>query len=378
MPDLKNVAIVGVYLTDQGTFPQRSGASLYVEAVKGALADAGLSVKDVDGVIGSGPNGEGMGASAFADYFGVPIKFHDSVSIGAASQAGGACHAAFAIANGLATTVIVPTGAGGQGGGGEGPDRNSPFESLWGSTRTGDYAMVARRHMHEFGTTSEQLAEIAVAFRRHATMTPTSVMGPRGLITIDDVVNSRMIADPLHLMDCCLVNHGGGAVVLTTAERARDLSKQPVYLKGYGEGFTFRDRMSAPSMISFGGVYSAPKALAMAGVSHDDIDVVGMSDHFTIDVLVELEDIGFCKKGEGGPFVQGGTLQVGGKLPTNTDGGFLSHSHGGSCGIYTLVELVRQLRGECGERQVKDAKIAMAHGTGGFFNAQYTAILGRD
>jgi acetyl-CoA acetyltransferase len=186
-----------------------------------------------------------------------------------------------------------------------------------------------------------------------------------------------MIADPLHLFDCCLVNNGGGAVVVTSLERARSLRKAPVVMLGWGEGFTFYDNVSAPSLVSFGGVQAAETAFGQAGVRREDIQVVGISDHFSIDVLIELEDAGFCKKGEGGAFVEGGALQIGGRLPTNTDGGFLSGSHGASCGLYTITELVRQLRGEAGDHQVPNVQLASAHGTGGAFQGQYSTILAR-
>ena len=231
--------------------------------------------------------------------------------------------------------------------------------------------------MHDYGTTSEQLAEVAVAARKHATLNPGSVMGGRGEITIEEVMNSRLIADPLHLFDCCLVNNGGGAIVMTSLERARSLRKAPVVMLGWGEGFAFYDLMSSPTLTSFGGVTAANTAFGQAGVSREDIQVVSVSDHFSIDVLIELEDVGFCKKGEGGAFVEDGALQIGGRLPTNTDGGFLSGSHGASCGLYSITELVRQLRGEAGDHQVPNVQLASVHGTGGAFQGQYTAIFAR-
>ncbi len=381
MSDLRQAAIVGVYMTQQGPLLDRTTASLYIEAVKGALDDAGLTPQEIDGIIGAGPEGAGM-AGELSDNLGVPLRFQAQTGVGASSSSAGVGLAAMAITHGYADVVLIPTAAGGavyQGGPAprRGGPLGSPFEVIWGTTRASDYALAARRHMHDYGTTSEQLAEIAVAARRHATMNPGSVMGSRGLITVEDVVNSRMIADPMHLFDCCLVNQGGGALIMTSLERARTLRKHPVVVLGWGEGFTFYDPMTAPTLTSFGGVKAAATAFGQAGVRRQDIQVVGVSDHFTINVLIELEDAGFCGKGEGGAFVEGGALQIGGRLPTNTDGGFLSNSHGASCGLYTVIELVRQLRGEAGAHQVRGAQLASAHGTGGAFQAQYSAIFAR-
>jgi len=379
MSDPRRAAIVGIYMTEQGKLSDRTAGSVYAESVLGALTDAGLGVKDIDGIIGTGPEGAGI-AGDFSDNFGVTLRFQAQTGVGASSSSSGIGIAAMAIERGYADVVIIPTASGGairpgsRTGGGPTP---SSFEHIWGSNPAAVYAMAARRHMYEYGTTPAQLAEVAVAARKHATLNPASVMGERGLISVEDVLESRMIADPLHLFDCCLVNAGGGAIVMTTMERAQDLRTTPIVLMGWGEGFTFHDIMTAPSMTSFGGVVAATAAFAHAGISRDDIDVAGISDHFSINVLIELEDAGFCDKGEGGDFIAGGAIQLGGRLPVNTDGGFLSNSHGGGCGLYTVVELVRQLRGEAGERQVENCNLAYAHGTGGTFQGQYAAIFGR-
>jgi len=380
MNNPRQAAIVGIYMTEQGKLADRTAGSVYAEAVMGALSDAGLGVKDIDGIIGTGPEGAGI-AGDFSDNFGVTLRFQAQTGVGASSSSSGIGIAAMAIEKGYADVVIIPTASGGAvrpgspvGRGGPAP---SPFEHIWGGNPAAIYAMAARRHMYEYGTTPEQLAEVAVAARKHATLNPASVMGERGLISIEDVLESRMIADPLHLFDCCLVNAGGGAIVMTTMERAVSLRTMPVLLMGWGEGFTFHDIMTAPSMTSFGGVAAANTAFAQADISRVDVDVVGVSDHFSINVLIELEDAGFCAKGEGGAFIGGGAIQLGGRLPVNTDGGFLSSSHGGGCGLYTVVELVRQLRGEAGNRQVENCELASAHGTGGTFQGQYAAIFAR-
>ena len=385
-------AVVGAALTEQGNIGDRTTTSLWVEAVLNALKDAGLTPRDVDGLIGQGPGQAGLWNphGQFADLFGVPLRFYGEVKIGASSPGASIALAASAIREGRASVVVIASAAGAPEivGGGGGVDRDaavarmsmlgSPFEYPWGTSRIADYAVMARRHMHEFGTTSEQLAEVAVAARYHATMTPESVMGGRGEITIDDVLSSRMIADPLHLLDCCLINNGGGAYIVTSPERARDLPHPPVYLLGEAENYPFNDRHYQRSLVAFDPGNSAARAFAQAGLTHDDMDFAGISDHFTINVILELEDAGFCAKGEGGSFVEGGALKVGGRLPTNTDGGYLAHSHAGACGVYTMIEAVTQLRHDAGQRQVQDARFALLRGTGGAMQASYTAILGRD
>lgn len=386
-------AVVGVALTAQGELPGRTTTSLYVEAVLGALTDAGLAPRDVDGLIGMGPGTQGTWNphGAFADLFGVPLRFYAEAKVGASSPGAGLALAAAAIRDGRASVVVVPTAAGAPDvlpARVTMPDRNegnarlamfggTAFEYIWGNSRIADYALIARRHMHEYGTTSEQLAEVAVAARRHATLTPESVMGSRGLITVQDVVASRMIADPLHLLDCCLVNNGAGAYIVTSAERARALPHPPVYLLGSGENYPYSDRHRMQTLTRFDTHHSAAQALGQAGVTHADIDLAGISDHFTINVILELEDAGFCAKGEGGAFVEGGALQLGGRLPTNTDGGYLAHSHAGGCGVFTMIEMVTQLRHEAGERQVPNARLGLIRGTGGTMQASFTAVLGR-
>jgi acetyl-CoA acetyltransferase len=365
---------------------------LYWECVKGALDDAGLTLADVDGLIGAAPEGVGirgtLPAAAVADLIGHPLRFHASTAVGASSQSAGIGLAALAVAHGMANVVIVPTAAAGQGQGYTAADRNealirmaqlgSPYEYVWGTTRVADFALLARRHMHLYGTTPSQLAAVAVAERHSATLHPLSVMGSRGDITVDDVLASRMVADPLHLLDCCIVNQGGGCVVVTSADLVRSLGRHaPVGVLGWGEGHGYLDPNSAPDLTSFAGKLAADSAFAMADVSRDDIDVAGIADHFTINVIIELEDAGFCSKGEGGAFVAGGRLGIGGALPTNTHGGFLSGTHADSCGLFTLIEAVIQLRGDAGARQVPGAELAFTCGVGGVSQSQYAAVLGR-
>jgi acetyl-CoA acetyltransferase len=250
------------------------------------------------------------------------------------------------------------------------------YESPYGNVLVGAYAMAARRHMHEFGTTSEQLAEIAVAVRSHAALNPNARY--RDPLTIDDVVTSRLIADPLHVYDCCSITDGGGAIILTTAERARDLRKPPAYVLGAAGAQTHWNISQMGDYTTSAGAKSGPEAFAQAGVTTGDIDTIQIYDSFTITVLLLLEDLGFCPKGDGGRFVEGGTLALGGKLPLNTDGGGLSSLHPGMRGIFLLIEAVRQLRGEAGAAQVPDCEVAAAVGSGGWLSCIGTVVLGKD
>ena len=238
-------------------------------------------------------------------------------------------------------------------------------------------ALAAARHMHEFGTTSEQLAEVAVATRRWAQLNPRALM--RDPLTIEDVLASRLISWPLHLLDCCLVTDAGGAVVVTSAERARDCPKRPVYVLGAGEASTHVMVSQMPDFARWEAARMAgERAFAMAGVTYADVDVAQVYDAFTIVPIMALEALGFCKEGEGGAFVAGQRTAPGGDFPMNTNGGGLSYTHSGMYGMFTLVEAVRQLRGECGPRQVAGARIALCHGLGGMFSAAATLIAGTE
>src|SRR5204863_9731914 len=238
------------------------------------------------------------------------------------------------------------------------------------------YALAAARHMHEFGTTSEQLAEVAVATRRWAQLNPRALM--RDPLTVEDVLASRLISWPLHRLDCCLVTDAGGAVVLTSAERAVGCAKKPVWVLGTGEASTHVMVSQMPDFARWDAARMAgERAFAMAGISHADVDVAEIYDAFTIVPVMALEALGFCKEGEGGAFVAGQRTAPGGAFPMNTQGGALSYTHPGMFGIFTLIEAVRQLRGECGPRQVKDAELALCNGTGGVLSATGTVILGR-
>jgi len=230
--------------------------------------------------------------------------------------------------------------------------------------------------MHQYGTTSEQLAEVAVATRKWAQLNPRAMM--RDPLTIDDVLASRWVAYPFHIYDCCLVTDAGGAVVVVGADRAREMKKKPVWVLGSGEASTHQSILGMPDITQTPARYSGKAAFDMAGVTHKDIDVVEVYDSFTYTALVTLEELGFCEKGEGGPFVSGQRTAPGGAFPMNTNGGGLSYTHPGMYGMFILIEAIRQLRGECGERQVKDARLALVNATGGMLSATGTLILGVD
>ena len=367
-------AVAGVYEHPLRWAPHKTQYQIMAESARGALDDAGLSIKDVDGLFTSGVSG--MGIVSLAEHLNLNPDFLDSNSIGGSSFVSHTAHAAAAIAAGYCNVALIlygskwssdrfAIGTGGAGGG----DPSEQFENCYGPTTVGDYALTAQRHMHEFGTTSEQLAEIAVTMRRHASMNPLAKF--RDPITVEDVLTSRIVSSPLHLLDCCMISDGGGAVVVTSAERARDLKKKPVHLLGAAEA-CYHTSAGVRDLTNAAAKQSGPKALERAGVAHKDINMAMIYDSFTITVLVTLESLGFCKKGEGGAFVQNGRIGLGGALPINTDGGGLSSNHPGMRGIFLVIEATKQLRGECGDRQVKDCKIAMVHGTGGTLGLRHS------
>jgi acetyl-CoA C-acetyltransferase len=367
-------AIAGVYEHPLRWAPHKTQYQIMAESARGALDDAGLKLKDVDGLFTSGVSG--MGIVSLAEHLNLNPDFLDSNSIGGSSFVSHTAHAAAAIAAGYCNVALILYGSKWSSdrfaigtGGASGGDPSEQFENCYGPTTVGDYALTAQRHMHEFGTTSEQLAEIAVTMRRHASMNPDAKF--RDPITVDDVMTSRVVSSPLHLLDCCMISDGGGAIVVTSAERARDLKKKPVNLLGAAEA-CYHTSAGVRDLTNAAAKQSGPKALERAGVAHKDINMAMIYDSFTITVLVTLESLGFCKKGEGGSFVQNGRIGLGGALPINTDGGGLSSNHPGMRGIFLVIEATKQLRGECGDRQVKNCKIAMVHGTGGTLGLRHS------
>lgn len=379
---VQQIAFVGVAESDLGKVPGKTAIQLAAEASRGALEDAGLKKSDVDGLFAFGFGR--MGAVQFGEYLQIQPRYSDSSMMGGSTPVAFVEHAAAAISAGLCSVALVAYGstqasdaARRFSGHPEDPRLpNSQYERPFGlPLPLGAYALAATRHMGVYGTTSEQLAEIAVATRQWAQLNPVAMM--REPITIEDVLNSRLIASPLHLLDCCLVTDGGGAVVLTPLERARDLKKAPVVVLGTAETHTHQIISQMPDLTVTGAALTGPRAFAMAGLAPSDVDVAEIYDSFTITVLLTLEDLGFCKKGEGGAFVSGQRTAPDGEFPLNTQGGGLSYCHPGVFGIFTLIEGARQLRGECGARQVEDAEVALCHGTGGVLSSSGTAILGR-
>ncbi len=382
-------AIVGVADAVSPT-GELEGSLRAIEAavIREALDDAGLTLADVDGVCSNLSAGWAP-SMELAEYLGIAPRWTDSTQTGGSSFEIHVEHAAAAIALGLCEVVIVVYAAtprssfkrGGPGFGSRqatpGPTPGAEFELPYGMRMPmGAYALAASRHMAEFGTTSEQLAQIAVDTRRWATMNPRARL--QDPITVEDVLASPFEASPLHKLDCCLVTDGAGCVVLTSAERARTLCKPPVLVLGTGTCHTHSMISEMPDLTTTGAAVSGPLAFERAGLAPADVDVVQLYDSFTITVLLLLEDLGFCPKGEGGRFVADGVLAPGGALPANTTGGGLAYTHPGMFGIFLLVEAARQLRGECGPRQVPGAEVALAHGSGGVLSAMCTIILGTE
>ncbi len=359
-----------------------TGRALEAAVIKEALDDAGLAISDVDGVCVGGPSPAGI-----AEYLGIHPRFVDGTMVGGSSYEIHLEHAAAAIAAGLCEVVVsvyasTPRSDRKRPGGGGwrpmmmGPNPQADWELSYGNSLMGSYALAANRHMAQYGTTSEQLAQIAVSTREWACLNARARY--REPMTISDVVDSPMQASPLHKLDCCLVTDGAGAFVMTSAERARDLAKPPVYVLGASTATDHQMISQMPDLATTAGTISGAAAFAMAGVRPADVDVLQGYDSFTITALLHLEDLGFCAKGEGGPFVMDGKLGPGGSLPMNTNGGGLSYTHPGQYGMFLIVEATRQLRGECGDRQVEGAEIAVAHGSGGVLSVMATNVLGTE
>jgi acetyl-CoA acetyltransferase len=377
------VAVVGVGESDIGKVPYLSGLGLNAQASKRALDDAGLKVTDIDGLLTAYSFTEPytMLGSSLCEYMGLQPGMCASIVAGGASPGIMLRHAAQAIAMGLAETVLVCAGENRA----TGFTRDAAvamlaqvghpqFEQPYGGLIPGYYAMVARRYMHEYGTTRAQLASVAVNTRAHALLNPTAQM--KTPLTTEQVLSSKLIADPLRMLDCCIISDAAGAFIVTSAERARSLSSKPVYLWGVGEKSTHEHLLCAPSLTHFGAADSGRTAYEMAGVGPQDIDFAQLYDCFTIVPIIELEELGLVDRGAAGAFFENGHARIGGKLPINTHGGMLSHAHAGAAGaLFGIVESVRQLRGGQGERQVKDARLALVHNEGGILSAHCTVIL---
>jgi len=384
---LKNkIAIVGVGESDIGKIPNMTGLGLNAQAAKRALDESGLKISDIDGVLTAYSFTEPyfMLGSVLCEYLGVKPRFNASVICGGASPAVMLKHAAEAIVSGQAETILVCAGENRA----TGLTREAAlsallavghpyFEQPYGGSIPGYYAMIAQRHMHVYGTRREDLAQVAVNTRAHALLHPNAHM--KKPLEMQEVLDAKPIADPLGMLDCCLISDAGGAFIVTSAERARDLKSKPVYLQGIGEYHTHEHLMCAPSLTEFGATESGRTAYQMAGLGPQDIDVAELYDCFTIVPIIELEELGFCKPGEGGAFFAEGHARIGGKLPVNTHGGMLSHAHAGAAGgLFGIVEAVRQLRGGLGPRQVQGAEVALVHNEGGVLSSHCTLILAND
>ncbi|MGH2632929.1 MAG: thiolase C-terminal domain-containing protein [Tepidiformaceae bacterium] len=384
----RDAAIVGIYEYPKRKAPGVTALQIKAECAAKALEDAGLSWQDVDGLYDA-QDGAGMSGLSLAEYFGLKPNVIDTTAVGGSSYEFHASHAKRDIAAGKCKVALLTYGSTahsdsrriGTGGGMGGPAAAGPLSNMtdpWGMTLIANYAMVAQRHMYQYGTTSEQLARIAVATRAHAMRNPQAVQAMTDLefvgineITTGDVLNSRMIADPLHLLDCCMVSDGGGAVVIASADVARGCKKKPVWIIGSGEATKYSE--NGGDLTVSAAAQSGPTAFGEADVRPDEIDVAMIYDSFTITVMVMLEDLGFCKKGEGGAFVDGERLHFQSPLKPvlNTDGGGLSSNHPGMRGIFLLLEAARQLRGES-TSQKPGAKLAVAHGNGGMLATSHT------
>ncbi len=380
------VAIVGVADTEVGILPGITPMELCVEAAMGAMADAGLDKSDVDGLLTCNAMAQPMlyHAEALAEYLQMFPRYCLALAAGGAASFSIIHHAASAIVTGMADVVLVVMADSMCSGltrdqtmMAQASTGHPEFEQPYGLTVPAYYALIAQAHMAEFGTRPEQFAEIAVACRAHAQRHPGAQM--RDSITVEDVMASRLIADPLRLLDCSLVSDGGAAIVITSAERAVDLRHKPVYLLGAGEGHSHEHISQARSLTTSAAKEAGQRAYAMAGLGPDDMDFAQLYDCFTPTVMVELEDLGFCKKGEGGEFVESGALMPGGSLPVNTHGGMLSHSHPGNPGsMFALTESVLQLRHFAGDRQVANAQNALVHAQGGIMSSHCALVLGRE
>lgn len=388
-------AIVGIHEYPSRKVDGLSPLQIKAASAVAALADAGLTVDDVDAIYDAGETGP-MSGIVVPEYLGITPRVVDTTAVGGSSYQFHAAHAMRDIAAGRARVALLTYGSTARsearaiGTGARRVDVPTPGNNMeipFGVPLIGNYALVARRHMHQYGTTPEQLAEVAVTTRAHAVRNPEAVaaLGDLGIrhtgeITVDDVLSGRMIADPLHLLECCLVSDGGGAVVIAGADVAKDVATDPVWLLGGGEavGYPGNDRDITESAAA----RSGPPAFSEAGVEPGDVDIAMIYDSFTITVLTLLEDLGFAKKGEGGTFVEDGRMRWDrpGAPALNTDGGGLSSNHPGMRGIFLLIEAARQLRGTS-TSQVPDARTAVAHGNGGLLGTRHaaaTVLLGRN
>jgi acetyl-CoA acetyltransferase len=383
----RTVCIAGAAEGPLGKVSDHSELSMMGLAARAALAEAGLSERDVDGLFVRYRTTEPLVEHSveFGEFMGIRPRFADSTDIGGGSFEAYVHHALLAVAAGRCDVALI-TYASRQRSrrsrsmlmAADDYSLSGQFEAPYGiMSPIGQYALIAARHMHQYGTTATQMAEVAVAARRWAQLNPKAFV--RDSLTVDDVLASEMVSSPLHRLDCCLMTDGSAALVVTTIDRARDGTKRPVRILGAGESHSHWHISQMPDLTVSPGVVSGREAFGMAGVRPSEVDFIQPYDNFTSAVIMHLEDLGFCGKGEGGAFVDRGTLGPGGRLPAMTSGGGLSYNHPGMLGLLLLVEAVRQLRGEAGERQVPNARLGVVHGIGGVsFGAAATVVLARD
>jgi acetyl-CoA acetyltransferase len=372
-----SAAIVGVAESDLGQVADgMSPMDLCAQGTMRALADCGLTLKDVDGLF-CAMTQQRMSIVSLIEYLGIAPKFIGSSMTGGSSFEFHVAQAMAAVSAGLCNVAVIAYGSTQRSVGRKQASQRefNPYETPFRPFLPASaYALAASRHMHQYGTTREQLAAVAVAARQWAQLNPAA--WEKKPLTIEDVLKARMISYPLSVRDCCLVTDGGGAIIVTSAERAKSLKKAPAYILGCGHGTTHMNISSMPDLTVTGAKPSGEAAYKMAKLSAKDVDVVELYDAFTINTILFLEDLGFCRKGEGGAFVSDGRIAPNGALPVNTNGGGLSYCHPGMYGLLILIEGVRQLRGECGARQAAKHDVAMVHGNGGVLSAQASVILG--
>ena len=372
-----SVAVVGVAESDLGLCaPGTQVLDLMAQATMRALDDCGLKLSDIDGLFVATTQMR-LSSLGLKEYLGIEPKYQDNTQIGGSSFMSHVGHAMLAIEHGLCEVAVITYGSTQKSVSRimASPREFNPYETPYQPFLPPTaYALAAARHMHQFGTTREQLAQVAVAARQWALLNP--VAWEKKPLTIEEVLSSRMASYPLTVRDCCLVTDGGGAIILTSAKRAKELKKKPVYVLGVGESLSHASISNMPDLTVTAASRSGPQAYQMAGLKPSDIDVAMLYDAFTINTILFLEDLGFCPKGEGGHFVENGAIAPGGTFAVNTNGGGLSYCHPGMYGLFLLIEAARQIRGECGDRQVPQCAHALAHGNGGVLSSQATVILG--
>lgn len=372
-----SVAVIGVAESDLGQVaPHTSPLDLMAQATRRALDDCGLALHEVDAVFSSAAQVR-QGPMALAEYLRIKPKYFDGTQIGGSSFMAHVAHAQAALEAGLCEVALIAYGSTQRSvsRAAATPREYNPYETPYRPLLPiSAYALAASRHMYQYGTTREHMAEVAVAARKWALLNPMA--WEKEPLTIEQALAARMVSYPFTVRDCCLVLDGGGAMILTSAARARSLKKTPVYVLGTGEALSHTTISNMPDLTVSAAAESGPKAFKMAGLKPSDVNMLSLYDAFTITPILFLEDLGFCPKGEGGRFVSAGRIAPGGKLAVNTSGGGLSYCHPGMYGLLVMIEAVRQVRGECDQRQVKNCEIALAHGNGGVLSSQCTVLFG--